>query len=348
MNLTVERVHLTDKQMGKEVRAYLDTLTKPPGSLGRLEDLAVQLAEITSNPFPVVTPPGVIVFAADHGVTAEGVSAFPKEVTAQMVDNFLADGSAINVLSKMIAARFNIVDVGVADDLEGSALIRRKVRYGTANFCLHDAMSRKEAIEAVEAGIEESEYMIEKDGIKCLIPGDMGIGNTTASSAILAVLSNQPLESLVGPGTGISTKQIKQKQGIIAKALASRNPDPNDPIDILSKVGGLEIAGIVGAVLSAAGHRIPVVIDGFISTVAALLAVKIAPEAADYMIIGHRSAEPGHDASITMLKKEPLLDLRLRLGEGSGAALAFPILEASTKLLKDMATFDSSGIFEQN
>jgi nicotinate-nucleotide--dimethylbenzimidazole phosphoribosyltransferase len=333
-----------DEKVGHQVRAYLDTLTKPPGSLGRLEDLAVQLAEMTGEPFPVVSPPGVIVFAADHGVTEEGVSAFPQEVTIQMVNNFLAGGAAINVLSRSIGAKLKIVDVGVAGDVKGDRLVNRKVSRGTKNFCKQDAMTRSEAIQAIEAGQQETKKMIEEDGIKCLIPGEMGIGNTTASSAVLAALTGAPVESLIGGGTGVDTEKLKHKQQVIEKALNERKPDRNDPIEILAKVGGLEMAAIAGAVSAAAARRVPVLLDGFICTTAALAAAKIHSHIAEYLIVGHRSAEPGHDVAIRALNKQPLLDLGLRLGEGSGAAVAFPILESAMKILKEMATFESAGV----
>ncbi|WP_342707776.1 nicotinate-nucleotide--dimethylbenzimidazole phosphoribosyltransferase [Anaerobacillus alkalilacustris] len=335
-----------DKDTGHQVNEYMNTLTKPPGSLGRLEELARNLAEMTSNPFPIVTPPGVIVFAADHGITDEGVSAFPQEVTGQMVKNFLTGGAAINVFSKQISAQFEIVDIGVATDIEGEALISKKVRYGTGNFSKENAMTRDEAKKALEVGFTEAEKLIQK-GVKCLILGEMGIGNTTTSSAILAAISGKDIQSLVGFGTGIPQEKIIHKQQVIEEALKARKPDPTDPIDILSKVGGLEIAGMAGAMLAAASNRIPILVDGFICTVAALVAKLISPDAANYMIVSHRSVEPGHLTAIKLLEKEPLIDLRLRLGEGSGAAVAFPLLESATLMLKEMATFTSAGVSDK-
>lgn len=333
-----------NKETGEKVKKYLDTLTKPPGSLGRLEDLVVQLAEITSESFPVVTPPGVIVFAADHGVVDEGVSAFPQEVTAQMVANFLQGGAAINVFSKQIGAYFEIVDVGVVSDLDSHGVINRKIRYGTANFCKEDAMTREEAEEAIKVGYEQAEKMMKDKGIKCLILGEMGIGNTTASSAILSILSGKSIEKLVGHGTGISNEQVLHKQKIILQGIEARKPDRNDPIDVLAKVGGLEIAAMTGAMLAAAAHNIPILVDGFICSVAAVLATKLCSNTKGYMIIGHRSVENGHQVAIQLLEKQPILDLGLRLGEGSGAAVAFPILQSATLMLKNMATFTSAGV----
>jgi nicotinate-nucleotide--dimethylbenzimidazole phosphoribosyltransferase len=332
--------------MGQQVRNYLDTLTKPPGSLGRLEELAIQLAEITSEAFPIVSPAGVIVFAADHGVVEEGVSAFPQEVTVQMVMNFLNNGAAINVFSQQIGAIFEVVDIGVAADIVAKGVVKRKVRYGTNNFCKQDALTREEVEKAIAVGFERAERMIQH-GSKCLIVGEMGIGNTTPSSAILAVLSGRDISALVGSGTGIAAEKIIHKQKVIARALTERKPDRKDPIDILAKIGGLEIAGMTGAMLAAAANRIPILVDGFICTISALLAREICDTASDYMIVGHRSVEPGHEIALQLLGKKPLLDLDLRLGEGSGAAVAFPILQSATLMLKEMATFASAGISKE-
>jgi nicotinate-nucleotide--dimethylbenzimidazole phosphoribosyltransferase len=343
--ITVE-IHPLNKEMGQMVREYIDTLTKPPGSLGRLEELAIQLAEITSEAFPVVSPPGVIVFAADHGVVEEGVSAFPQEVTVQMVMNFLNRGAAINVFSKQIGAAFEVVDIGVAADIAAESVVKRKVRYGTANFCKQDAMTREEVEKAIAVGYERAENMIQQ-GSKCLILGEMGIGNTTPSSAILAVLSGQDVSDLVGRGTGIAAEKIVHKQKVIERALKERKPVRNDPIDILAKIGGLEISGMTGAMLAAASNRVPILVDGFICTISALLAKEICHTASDYMIACHRSVEPGHQIALHLLGKKPILDLDLRLGEGSGAAVAFPILESATMMLKEMATFASAGVSKE-
>ncbi len=339
----IKEIKPLNKEIGENVSAYINTLTKPLGSLGRLEEIAITLAEITTEEFPVVTPPGVIVFAADHGIVEEGVSAFPQEVTTQMVLNFLHGGAAINVFSRQIGARFEIVDVGVASDINEDGVVNRKVRYGTANFCEQDAMTREEAIQAVTVGYEQAEKMIEQ-GIKCLIVGEMGIGNTTTSSTILAVLSEKNVSELVGYGTGISEETYIHKQNVIERAIKSRQPIQSDPIDILAKVGGLEIAAMAGAMLAAAANRIPILVDGFICTVAALVAKQFNNYASDYMFVGHQSVEAGHITAINLLGKKPLLNLGLRLGEGSGAAVAFPILQSATLMLKEMATFASAGV----
>ncbi len=336
-----------DKQKGEEVAKYIDTLTKPQGSLGRLEKIAIQLAEITSDTYPVVIPPGVIVFAADHGVVEEGISAYPQEVTKQMVINFVHGGAAINVFSRQMNARLEIVDVGVASPIEIDGVINRKIRFGTENFCRQDAMTRDECEKAISVGYEQAERMID-EGIKCLILGEMGIGNTTASSAILSVLSGKDVRELVGHGTGISEDTLIHKQNVISSAIEARKPDPNDPIDVLAKVGGLEIAAMTGAMLAASANRIPILLDGFICTVAALVASKISKNSSGYMIAGHRSVEIGHETAMGILGKVPILDLNLRLGEGSGAAIAFPILHSATLMLKEMATFTSASVSNKN
>jgi nicotinate-nucleotide--dimethylbenzimidazole phosphoribosyltransferase len=335
-----------DQEMGSRVRGYIDTLTKPLGSLGRLEEIAIELAKMTSSPFPIVTPPGVIVMAADHGITAEGISAYPQEVTAQMVYNFLNGGAAINVFSRQNDALFEIVDMGVAQDLEVEGCINHKVRYGTANFLYEEAMTMEEALLCIERGREVANKLIQA-GAKCLILGEMGIGNTTSSSAILSILSGVEVSQVVGAGTGISSEQIVHKQLVIEQAIKKHNPDPSDPIDILSKIGGLEIAGMVGAMLEAATQRVPILVDGFICTIAALLASAINKNAREYMIAGHQSQERGHIIALELLQKKPLIDLGLRLGEGSGAALSFPIVEAATRMLSEMATFSSAGVSDK-
>jgi nicotinate-nucleotide--dimethylbenzimidazole phosphoribosyltransferase len=332
-----------NKENGKKVAEYIDTLTKPIGSLGRLEEVAIQLAEITGEAFPEVTPPGVIVFAADHGIVNEGVSAYPQDVTAQMVLNFLNGGAGINVFSRQIGAKLEIVDVGVATDLSYDGLVNKKVRYGTGNFLVEDAMTRSEVEQAIAVGYERAQGMFEQ-GVKCLIVGEMGIGNTTPSSAITSVLSGTDITELVGSGTGIASGQIQHKQDVIKRSIEARQPDRNDPIDILAKIGGLEIAAMTGAMLAAAEERIPILLDGFICTVSGLLATEINHHARDYMIVGHRSVEVGHNIVIDLLGKKPLLDLGFRLGEGTGAAVAFPILQSALLMLKEMATFSSAGI----
>ncbi|MDT9725635.1 nicotinate-nucleotide--dimethylbenzimidazole phosphoribosyltransferase [Xylanibacillus composti] len=333
-----------DQASGELAKQRLERLTKPPGSLGRLETLVIQLAEITGQPLPRIFPPGIAVFAGDHGIVAEGVSAFPQEVTGQMVRNFAAGGAAINVFARQIGAKLDITDVGTAADLsEVEGVRQRKVREGTGNFAREDAMSRQEAVEAIAAGIESAARLIE-EGAECIIPGEMGIGNTTSSTAIAAVITGRSTEELTGAGTGLNPDARKRKAALIQRALEARKPDPADALDIISKIGGLEIAAMTGAILAAAARRKPVLLDGFICGVAAVLAVKLASGVRGYLIAGHRSQEPGHEAVLEWLGLEPLLDLQLRLGEGSGAAVAYPLLESAVRMLAEMATFESAGI----
>ncbi|MCD7035830.1 nicotinate-nucleotide--dimethylbenzimidazole phosphoribosyltransferase [Metabacillus sp. GX 13764] len=337
------KIHPSDKEAGKKAASYIDTLTKPPGSLGRLEEIAIKLAEIFSSLSPEVTPPGVLVFAGDHGIVSEGVSAFPQEVTQQMVANFLNGGAAINVFSRQIGAKLAIIDTGIAGDLSYEGLSVRKIRHGTRNFLVEDAMTREEAEASLLIGYEEASKII-KDGAKCLIPGEMGIGNTTSSSAIISVLSGISAESLVGRGTGINAEKQFHKQQVISKAIEARKPNIHDPVDVLAKVGGYEIGGMAGAMLAAAANRIPVLADGFISTAAAFLAAAICPAAKDFMLASHLSEEAGHEAALKALGLDPILKLNLRLGEGSGAAIAFPIILAASLMIREMATFEQAGI----
>ncbi|MDR5867708.1 nicotinate-nucleotide--dimethylbenzimidazole phosphoribosyltransferase [Halomonas koreensis] len=332
-----------DAACAERVARYLDTLTKPPGSLGRLEALAVALAGITGEDFPRVTPPGVVVFAADHGVAEEGVSAFPQSVTAQMVANFVAGGAAINAFARRLGARLEVVDTGVAADLSGAGIVHDRVRSGTANLAREDAMRRDEAEAALAVGRRAAGRAAEA-GCRCLIAGEMGIANTTASSAMLAALTGTPVAELVGPGTGVSGDALARKRAVIEAALAERAPDPADPLGVLAALGGLEIAAMAGAYLEAAARRLPVLVDGFIATVAALTACRLDPALRPYLIFGHRAREPGHARALAALEAEPLLDLELRLGEGTGAALAFPLLEAATAMLGEMATFADAGV----
>jgi nicotinate-nucleotide--dimethylbenzimidazole phosphoribosyltransferase len=332
-----------DKAAGLFAAKHIDNLTKPPGSLGRLEQLAIQLAEICASPFPTVKPPAIIVFAADHGIADAGISAYPKEVTMQMAQNFLQGGAAVNVFSKQINGTFHLVDVGISKKIDAENLISHRIGAGTKNFLHGDAMTREEALQAIKTGYEVALACI-NDGAHCIIPGEMGIGNTTASTAILAVLSEYPVAQLVGAGTGLTPDRVTYKQQVIEEALRNRQPNKHDPIEVLSKVGGFEIGALAGAMIAAAERRIPVLLDGFICTAAAVLAHTIHPQVKDYVIAGHQSVEPGHQVALQILGLEPLLSLRLRLGEGSGAALAFPLLEAAVNMMTQMATFQSAGV----
>ena len=333
-----------DQQSAHQAGEHQAQLTKPAGSLGRLEELSIQLAGIQASTHPQAARKAVIVMAGDHGVVAEGVSAYPSEVTAQMVYNFLAGGAAINVLARQAGARVSVVDVGVAVDLTPSAnLVQRKVAYGTHNMAIGPAMTKAEAEQAVQVGIDvvNAQYML---GLDLVATGEMGIGNTTPSSAITALYSGLPVSQVVGRGTGVDDAGLQRKIAVIERALAINHPDPSDALDVLSKVGGLEIAGLAGVVIGAASHRVAVVIDGFISTAAALIAVRMEPTVQPYIISAHQSVELGHQALLKLLNVSPLLDLNMRLGEGTGAVLAFHLVEAAARILNEMATFDSAGV----
>lgn len=328
-------------------RARQDQLTKPQGSLGRLEDLAVQLAGITGQVRPSLPRKAVVVMAADHGVTAEGVSAYPSEVTPQMVMNFLAGGAAINVLARRAGARVVVVDVGVASQLPAhDGLVHRKVALGTRNLAVQPAMTGEEAAKAIRVGIEVVEAELEK-GLDLVATGDMGIGNTTASSAIVSVLTGRPVAEVVGRGTGIDDAGLGRKVRAIEKGILATRPDPSDPMEVLAKVGGLEIAGLVGVILAGAAHRLPVVVDGFISGAAALVAAAICPRVRSYLIASHRSVEVGHQALLQALDLQPILDLNLRLGEGTGAAIAMHLIDDALAVQNEMATFAEAGVSEK-
>ena len=325
-------------------RVRQDSLTKPQGSLGRLEELSIQMAGITGQTRPRIERKVIITMVGDHGVTAEGISAYPSEVTAQMVCNFLRGGAAINVLARHVGARVVVVDIGVAQELEPHPdLLSRKVALGTGNMACGPAMSREEALRAVEVGIEVVEGEL-PEGVDIVGTGDMGIGNTTASSAVVAALTGAPVAQVTGRGTGISDKQLGHKVEVIKRALMANQPDPHDPLDVLAKVGGFEIGGIAGVILGAAARRIPVVLDGFISGAAALIAVGLAPQVRGYLIAAHQSVEVGHHLVLERLGLDPLLDFNLRLGEGTGAALGICLVEAAVKILTEMATFTEAGV----
>lgn len=340
---TVALIRPLDEDAKAEAARYLDTLTKPPGSLGKLEDIAVQLAGIEGSLALDVSRKAVVVMAADHGVCEEGVSAFPAEVTPQMVMNFLHGGAAINVLARQAGADVVCVDIGVNADLAHESLHVRKVRKGTANIARGPAMSREEAIEAISHGIELAEKLAD-EGYRLLATGEMGIGNTTPSAAMLTVLANIEPELAVGRGTGVDDAGVRRKQMTVRRAIAANAPDAGDPLDVVSKLGGLEIAGLAGVVLGAAARRLPVVVDGFIASVAALTAVRIAPNAREYLLPSHVSHESAHRLVLERLGLAPMLDMRMRLGEGTGAALAFHLVEAAVRIPREMATFDSAGV----
>jgi nicotinate-nucleotide--dimethylbenzimidazole phosphoribosyltransferase len=345
---TIRGVPELDRTAMETARLRQDVLTKPQGSLGRLEALHIQLAGITGNPLPVVERKAVIVMAADHGATAEGVSAYPAAVTAQMVLNFVQGGAAINVLAAQAGARVVVVDMGVAAALPADpAIISRPVARGTANMVKGPAMTRAQAEEAVTAGIAVVAAEIAR-GLDLVATGDMGIGNTTASSAIVAAITGLPVATVTGRGTGIDAAGLQRKIAAIEQALALNRPDPNDPLDVLAKVGGFEIGSLVGVILGAAARRVPVLIDGFISGAAALLAAELCPAVRSFLIAAHLSVEIGHRAVLERLELVPLVTLDLRLGEGTGAALAMHLVEAACRIPRQMATFTQAGVAERD
>jgi nicotinate-nucleotide--dimethylbenzimidazole phosphoribosyltransferase len=338
----------TSEQWLTRARAHLDVLTKPPGSLGVLEDLAAQMVSIRQDDFALPLRKAVYVFAADHGVAAEGVSAYPSEVTRQMVLNFLAQGAAINVLAKMHRVEMNVVDVGVDADFEGIAgLLHRKVRRGSRNMLHEQAMSDEELAQALELGSKLAEDAKAK-GQNLLAVGEMGIGNTTAASAITSVLTHAAVELITGNGTGLNAASHAHKVEVI-RAVVQRHFKENtmpDPLEVLRCVGGLEIAAMTGFILGAARHGIAVVADGFISTAAAAIAFSIEPRVRGYLFAGHQSEEPGHRVLLDYIGLKPILSLKMRLGEGTGAVLAMPIIESAMGLYNEMATFASAGVSE--
>jgi len=323
------------------------SLTKPPFSLGHLEEAANRLAAIQQTETPNVSKKRIYVIAGDHGVTAEGVSAYPREVTPQMVLNFLRGGAAINVLATHGNIDVKVVDAGVDADLSSeSGLINLKRIRGTANFATGPAMERSEALRLVNAGIALADRSF-ADGISLLGIGEMGIGNTTAASAITAALTNEDPASHTDRGTGLDDPSLARKIEVIRRAIAVNSPDPNDPIDVLAKVGGTEIAVMAGLIIGAATNRIAVICDGFISTAAAAIAVRLCDPVRGYLFVAHRSVERGHAALIELIGVSPLLDLKMKLGEGTGAALAMHLVDASAKLLSQMATFCEAGVSDK-
>ena len=347
MEETINNIGALDEHAISAARARQDILTKPAGSLGTLEDISTKVAGITGNAMPKMKDKVIITMAGDHGVTDDGVSAYPKEVTAQMVYNFLNDGAAINVLARHAGARVVIVDMGVAVDFTHERLVSKKIAYGTANMAKGPAMSYEDAVRSIEAGIEVFESEAKK-GVDIVGVGDMGIGNTTSSSAIVAVITGEDVEKVTGRGTGIDDAGLEKKIAVIEEAIRVNKPNNKDAIDVLAKVGGFEIGGMAGVILAAASHRVPVVIDGFISGTAALVAYGIAPAVKDYMIAAHRSVERGHSVTLDYIGLKPLLDLDMRLGEGTGAALGISIVDAACKILGEMATFEDAGVSEKD
>ncbi len=345
VNDTLNAIVPVDTSVTDAVQAHLDDLTKPQGSLGHLEAIAMAYCRARGTTAPACHRKRIIAFAADHGVTAEGVSAFPAEVTPQMVMNMLAGGAAINVLARHAGADLRVVDIGVNDPLDSadSTLCRYKVRNGTANIAQGPAMTEEEMYRAVAVGTDMATQAA-SEGIDLLGSGEMGIGNTTASTALFSVLLDLPVDAITGRGTGINTAAVAHKAEVIQRAIDTNRDRLTSPLSTLAAIGGLEIAGICGLALGAAAQRIPLVVDGFISTAGALCAIKAKPEVAGYLMFSHRSNEQGHRSILEAMNVEPILDLDLRLGEGTGAALAMPIIEAALKVYNEMATFSGAGV----
>ena len=346
-NQILRYISPVSQDFAEQARLRQLELTKPVGSLGKLETLAERLAAIQLTIQPLIEHKAVVIFAADHGVAQEGVSAYPQQVSAQMVHNFLLGGAAVNTLARIAQASLLVVDVGIAADLpEHPRLLARKVAYGSKNFCREAALSDIKVDMALSVGAEAAHQLI-GEGCNLLAAGEMGIANSTTAAALTAVLTGLPVEAVTGRGTGIDQAMWQHKCQVIERAIALHQPDPDDPWDLLVKLGGLEIAALVGFYLSAAAHRVAVVLDGFIGTAAALVAVKFNPHVGGYLFASHCSQEPGHALQLEHLGLEPLLNLDMRLGEASGATLALSLIESAAAVLANMATFEEARVSRQ-
>jgi nicotinate-nucleotide--dimethylbenzimidazole phosphoribosyltransferase len=339
---TLSRIGPLDDGAIAAARALHTRLTKPAGSLGRLEALSVRLAGLAGAcPPPLLEQPALAVFAGDHGVHAQGVTPWPQEVTAQMVANFLAGGAVVNAFARQVGTSVTVVDVGVLTPLEGEGLLDRKVRAGTRDLSVEPAMTHAEALQAIGVGIEVADRLID-DGARVLLTGDMGIANTTPAAALIAAFTGADPHTVTGLGTGIDSETHARKVAVVTTAVVALEAD--DPVGILAAVGGLEHAALAGFILQAAARRVPVILDGVIAAAAALVAHALAPQSVNAMVAGHRSAEPGATVALNHLGLEPLIDLGLRLGEGTGAALALPVVASTVRVLHDVATFDAAGV----
>ena len=346
LDTILKEIKPLDSSAMSAARGRQNTLTKPQGSLGRLEDLSVQIAGIKGTAAPKLEHKSIIVMAADHGVASETVSLYPQEVTRQMVLNFLKGGAAINAIAGQIGARVIVVDMGVKGGFQPlPGLLCKMIDFGTQNIAQGPAMTRQQAINAIEGGIQAVEAEMAKR-LDIVGTGDMGISNTTASSAIFSAISGKSPKKITGRGTGIGEKQLAHKIKVVERALSVNKPNPKDPIDVLAKVGGFEIGGLVGVMLAGAAYRIPVVIDGFISGAAALIAIELSPESKNYLIASHISAELGHEALLQYLGLNPLLNLGMRLGEGTGAVMGIFLADSAARTLSQMATFAQAGVSE--
>ena len=347
LNNLLQSIQSFDATLLEQARMRQLQLTKPPGSLGRLEEIANRVAAIQGTLFPSVDRPRIVLFAADHGVCAEGVNPYPQAVTAQMVANFLRGGAAINAIARVVGADLEIVDAGVVFDIPcDPALIRRSIARGTKNFCIEPAMSREQAITALLTGAEMAERAT-SEGCRLLGIGEMGIGNSTVASALTAALTQLPATSITGVGTGADDACMQRKRSAIERALALHLPNIDGPLDLLARLGGFEIAAMCGCCLGAAASRCALLVDGFIATVSAALAVQFDRRVKDYLFAAHRSTEPGHAPLLQIIGQGPLLDFEMRLGEGTAAALAIPVVRAAVEALTSMATFESAAVSER-
>ncbi|WP_229073010.1 nicotinate-nucleotide--dimethylbenzimidazole phosphoribosyltransferase [Actinoplanes sp. DH11] len=348
LETTLAAIRPADEQALAAARELQGRLTKPAGSLGDLEELSVRLAGLAGIcPPPLPAPATVAVFAGDHGVHARGVSPWPQEVTAQMVANFVAGGAVVNAFARQAGADVMVIDVGVSIPLHGGAnLLDANIRRGTRDMTVEPALTREEALAAVEVGIAVAAQLVES-GAKCLLTGDMGIANTTPAAALIAAFTGADAATVTGRGTGIDDATLMRKTEVVAAALARHRPDPADPLGVLATVGGLEHAALAGFILGAAARRVPVIVDGVIAASAAVAAAAFAPDAVAAMVAGHRSPEPGASVVLAHLGLTPLLDLGMRLGEGSGAVLALPVVAAAVRVLHEVATFDAAGVSEK-
>ncbi len=336
---TIAEIKPLDEDARGEAKKHMDNLIKPIGSLGRLEELAIQIAGITRKVNNSFERKCTIIMASDNGICEEGVSSAPQSLTAMQAINFTKGIAGISVLSKHAGSDIAVVDIGIKGEISNKDVINRKICYGTKNMAKEPAMTREQAVNAVETGIEIASDLIDK-GFGLLGTGEMGIGNTSTSSAILMVLTGATAEEAVGKGAGLTEEDFENKKRVIEKAISINKPQKDDVIDVLAKVGGLDIAGLVGCYLAAANKRVPIVIDGFISIVAALVAYRISPLAREYMIPSHYSEEPGYSKAFKVLGLEPALNLHMRLGEGTGCPLMFNIIDASQSVMLNMATFE--------
>ena len=337
----IQKISPINQNIETEVLKKFDNLTKPRKSLGRLEVITATAAGVFGLSNPDISRKVIFLMAADHGVTAERISAYPSEITRQMVINFLNGGAAINVLARQFGVEVIVTDIGIRGELEEKkGLINRKIAHGTGNMARGPAMNQQMAEKSIITGCEVFEEAYSKRRIDLIGLGEMGIGNTTASSAIISLLTKAKIEDVVDMGTGLSPKEIQHKISVIRNSIKTNQPNPEDPIDILAKVGGFEIGGLVGCILAAAARKIPIVMDGLISGACALLAIKIAPQVQDYLFTSHCSKEKGHKVVLSYLHKKPIFDLGMHLGEGTGAVFGMNFIESGFNLLNQMATFD--------